>query len=217
MPDRFKVTKTDAADIDATYHSILKDEEAASVLGKLLPTPTIVPAAESSLASSKKGMSPQTIFFSFHSFQLSFYNFLLIFFARLFSLRVDVYVFGECFFSVAPFWRDTFSTRILHTEKKACSSFGVSRTKKETRMKTCIMHIVFDVYKFGFCCQASNDKENKKGKEWKSVICMLFGMCLHIALTSTVCWTVFFSAFFRLSFDCLLSNRKSIVFGYVFE
>lgn len=37
MPDRFKVTKTDAPEIDATYNSILKDEEAAAVLGKLLP------------------------------------------------------------------------------------------------------------------------------------------------------------------------------------
>lgn len=39
MPDRFKVSKADASDIDATYHSILKDkdEEAAAVLGKLLP------------------------------------------------------------------------------------------------------------------------------------------------------------------------------------
>lgn len=37
MPDRFKVTKTDASEIDATYNSILKDEEAAGVLGKLLP------------------------------------------------------------------------------------------------------------------------------------------------------------------------------------
>lgn len=38
MPERFKVTKSDAPEIDATYHSILKDEEAAAVLGKLLPT-----------------------------------------------------------------------------------------------------------------------------------------------------------------------------------
>lgn len=40
MPDRFKVTKSDAPEIDATYHSILKDDDAA-VLGKLLPTPTV--------------------------------------------------------------------------------------------------------------------------------------------------------------------------------
>lgn len=217
MPDRFKVTKTDAADIDATYHSILKDEEAASVLGKLLPTPTIVPAAESSLASSKKGMSPQTIFFSFHSFQLSFYNFLLIFLPVFFRSEWMCMFSESAFFSVAPFWRDTFSTRILHTEKKACSSFGVSRTKKETRMKTCIMHIVFDVYKFGFCCQASNDKENKKGKK------MEIGHLYAFRYVSTYSFNIdcmldcFFSAFFRLSFDCLLSNRKSIVFGYVFE
>lgn len=37
MPDRFKVTKADAPDIDATYNSILKDDDAAAVLGKLLP------------------------------------------------------------------------------------------------------------------------------------------------------------------------------------
>lgn len=35
------MTKTDAAEIDATYNSILKDEEATAVLGKLLPTPTL--------------------------------------------------------------------------------------------------------------------------------------------------------------------------------
>lgn len=48
MPDRFKVTKTDAPEIDVTYNSILKDEEAAAVLGKLLPTPT---------SNEKKGKS----------------------------------------------------------------------------------------------------------------------------------------------------------------
>lgn len=50
MPDRFKVTKTDAPEIDATYNSILKDEEAAAVLGKLLPPP-------SSNAGERKGKS----------------------------------------------------------------------------------------------------------------------------------------------------------------
>lgn len=51
MPDRFKVTKTDAPEIDATYHSILKDEEA--VLGKLLPQPP--PSIDSTCG--KKGKS----------------------------------------------------------------------------------------------------------------------------------------------------------------
>ncbi|XP_031632483.1 solute carrier family 12 member 4 isoform X2 [Contarinia nasturtii] len=37
MPDRFKVTKTEAPEIEATYHSILKNEDAEAVLGKLLP------------------------------------------------------------------------------------------------------------------------------------------------------------------------------------
>lgn len=48
MPDRFKVTKTDATEIDATYHSILKDEDA--VLGKLLP-----PTANNESSNEKKG------------------------------------------------------------------------------------------------------------------------------------------------------------------
>lgn len=49
MPDRFKVTKTDAPEIDATYNSILKDEEA--VLGKLLPPSS----ADNNETSEKKG------------------------------------------------------------------------------------------------------------------------------------------------------------------
>lgn len=59
MPDRFKVTKTDAPDIDSTYNSILKDDDAA-VLGKLLP-PT-----SNNDSFEKKGMFLtifQTIFF----------------------------------------------------------------------------------------------------------------------------------------------------------
>lgn len=48
MPDRFKVTKTDAPDIDATYKSILKDDDA--VLGKLLP-----PSTGNNESSEKKG------------------------------------------------------------------------------------------------------------------------------------------------------------------
>lgn len=52
MPDRFKVTKTDAPEIDATYNSILKDEEAAAVLGKLLP-----PSSANTIdACERKGM-----------------------------------------------------------------------------------------------------------------------------------------------------------------
>ncbi|XP_055312434.1 solute carrier family 12 member 4 isoform X3 [Sitodiplosis mosellana] len=47
MPDRFKVTKTDAPEIDATYNTILKDEDA--VLGKLLP-----PSAGNNETSEKK-------------------------------------------------------------------------------------------------------------------------------------------------------------------
>lgn len=50
MPDRFKVTKTDAPEIDATYNSILKDEEAAAVLGKLLP-----PSSHANDSCEKKG------------------------------------------------------------------------------------------------------------------------------------------------------------------
>lgn len=46
MPDRFKVTKTDAPEIDATYNSILKDEEAAAVLGKLLPPTNTIDSSE---------------------------------------------------------------------------------------------------------------------------------------------------------------------------
>lgn len=53
MPDRFKVTKTDAPEIEATFNSILKDDEAA-VRGKLLPTEVPV---------DKKG-EPNSICFS---------------------------------------------------------------------------------------------------------------------------------------------------------
>lgn len=60
MPDRFKVSKADASDIDATYHSILKDkdEEAAAVLGKLLPPSNNIDSC------NKKGMFIFTLFFS---------------------------------------------------------------------------------------------------------------------------------------------------------
>lgn len=47
MPDRFKVTKTDAPEIEATFNSILKDDEVAA-RGKLLPTP---------VSTDKKGES----------------------------------------------------------------------------------------------------------------------------------------------------------------
>lgn len=40
------MTKTDAPDIDATYHSILKDEDAAAVLGKLLPPSDSIDSCE---------------------------------------------------------------------------------------------------------------------------------------------------------------------------
>lgn len=67
MPDRFKVTKTEAPDIDTTYNSILKDEESVSVLGKLLPTPTIVPAEASRF---KKGKLFNFFFYQLVLFQL---------------------------------------------------------------------------------------------------------------------------------------------------
>lgn len=65
MPDRFKVTKTDAPEIEATFNSILKDDEAA-VRGKLLPTPVL---------TEKKGES---------------YSFLLLLF--LLSCSFDIFI-----------------------------------------------------------------------------------------------------------------------------
>lgn len=56
MPDRFKVTKTDAPDIDATYNTILKDDDA--VLGKLLP-----PSTGNNESSEKKGKHSARSFF----------------------------------------------------------------------------------------------------------------------------------------------------------
>lgn len=117
MPDRFKVTKTDAAEIDATYNSILKDEEAAAVLGKLLPP-----------SSEKKGeFIFNSNFFLCHSI---FFHLVLWF--------LDIYtVVHSKFEERMNFkWTRYASTRVDTSTTPTRITFDIFVTKKSTIQQT---------------------------------------------------------------------------------
>lgn len=190
MPDRFKVTKTDAPEIDATYNSILKDEDDA-VLGKLLPPSSHNDSCEKKGKSIFSRILPQFLS-SIHFFRF------FIWFSRIFA-------------AYEQYWNIDFATNLYAQNQLTLMWNGTYFKRIPIQKKRTETEKIFtDHIEFFFVICSRRQKNEQKIEIIKATWIHLFTLSQQYNSSSVkICWYQC-SCIFRLHsegrFVCKINN-----------